>query len=114
MYVIKEPKDFSFQKAGIKGKIFPISSLTRKTEYFLIETAKGHETVIVEHTCDFIYSILEGNGYFVIDGKKESCTAGDLVVIPAGKTFTYKGNLKMMATSTPPWQEDQEETLTGK
>lgn len=114
MYVIKEPKEFSFQKAGIKGKIFPISPLTRKTEYFLVETEKGHETVIVEHTSDFIYYILEGKGYFVIDGEKESCRAGDLVVIPAGKTFTYKGNLKMIATSTPLWREDQEETLTEK
>src|SRR4030043_1564143 len=111
MYVIKEPKDFSFQKAGIKGKIFPIGDLTKKTEYFLVETAKAHETVIIEHTCDFIYYILKGHGHFIIKGKKEPCEAGDLVIVPAGNTFIYKGNLKMIATSTPPWREEQEETL---
>ncbi len=111
MHVIKEPKDFSFAKAGIKGKIFPTFDLTNKTQYFLVETDKGHKTRIIEHECDFIYYILKGKGHFEINGKEENCSAGDLVVIPAGSTFTYKGKLKMIVTSTPPWKEEQEETL---
>jgi len=50
-------------------------------------------------------------GYFVIDGIKEKCEVGDLVIIQAGKKFTYQGKLKMMATSTPPWKAEQEKTL---
>ena len=111
MFVFKEPSDASFEKVGIKGKIFPISELTKKTQYFLVETEKGHETEIIEHECDFVYYVLKGHGYFQIDGVKEECFAGNLIVIPAGKKFTYKGNLKMIATSTPPWFESQEETL---
>jgi mannose-6-phosphate isomerase-like protein (cupin superfamily) len=114
MFVIKEPKGISFEKAGIKGKIFPTHELTKKTEYFLVETNKGHETVIIEHSCDFIYYILKGSGFFIVNGEKESCRAGDLVVIPSGHTFIYKGNLKMIATSTPPWNEEQEVTLKEK
>lgn len=72
---------------------------------------KGHETEIIEHECDFIYYILEGSGYFMINGVKENCVAGNLVVIPKSSRFTYKGKLKMIVTSTPPWKEDQEETL---
>lgn len=111
MYVIKEPKDFNIDRVGIKGKIFPIKNLTSKTQYFLVKTEKGHETTIIEHKCDFIYYVLEGGGHFEIDGIKENCEKGDLVVIPAGKKFTYKGKLKMIATSTPPWTIEQEETL---
>jgi len=111
MYVIKEPKEHSFKKAGIKGKIFPIEKLTDKVEYFLVETNKGHTTTIIEHECDFIYYILEGKGHFKINGKKEQCETSDLVAIPQGSKFTYKGKLKMIATSTPPWREKQEETL---
>lgn len=111
MYVIKEPKENSFGKAGVKGKIFPIENLTSKTQYFLVETEKGHITTIIEHDCDFIYYILEGNGYFMINGRKEDCSRGDLVVVPAGAKFTYKGKLKMIATSTPPWYEIQEEVV---
>ena len=111
MYVFKEPKEISFEKAGIKGKIFPIDNLTKKIQYFLVETDKGHETTIIEHDCDFIYYILEGKGYFKINNVKEACEKGNLVVIPADLPFTYKGKLKMMVTSTPPWKEEQEETL---
>lgn len=111
MYVIHEPEEISFKIAGIIGKIFPTQKLTNKTEYFLVTTEYGHETTIIEHSCDYIYYILKGKGYFVINGKKESCRPGDLVVVPHGSAFTYKGKLTMIATSTPPYRAEQEETL---
>lgn len=111
MYIIKEPKEFSFDKVGIKGKIFPMSDLTQSTSFVLVETESGHATTIIEHKSDFIYYILEGSGYFLINDIKEKCSQGDLVVIPAGTKFTYKGKLKLLLSCTPPWKEDQEETL---
>lgn len=110
MYVFKAPKETSFTKVGIRGKIFPIKGITSKIGYCLIETAKGHETKIIEHECDFNYYILKGKGYFEINGQKESCSVGDLVVIPAGSTFTYKGNLEMGLITAPPFWPEQEET----
>lgn len=111
MYVLKEPKEISFEQVGIKGKLFPMQDITNKTQYFLVDTETGHETTIIEHKSDFIYYILSGDGYFIINDSKEDCSAGDLVVIPAGAKFTYKGKLKMITTSTPPWKEEQEETI---
>ena len=111
MNVIKEPKDISFDKVGIKGKIFPISELTKSTSLVLVETQLGHETTIIEHQSDFTYYILEGNGYFLINDAKEECSQGDLVVIPAGTKFTYKGKFKMLLSCTPPWAKEQEETI---
>lgn len=112
MYVIKEPKETSFNKVGIKGKVFPVKTLADKIGFCLIETAKGHKTKIVEHKCDFIYDILKGKGYFEINGQKENCSPGNLVIIPAGSTFTYKGNLKMGLITVPPFSAEQEETLS--
>ena len=111
MHVVKEPKDILIDKVGIKGKIFPISDLTSKVEFIMVTTESGHETTIIEHKSDFLYYILEGTGYFLINDSKEECVQGDLVVIPAGTKFTYKGTFKMLLINTPPWQEDQEETL---
>ncbi len=111
MYVIKEPKDISFNKVGIKGKIFLMSDLTKSTSFVLVETEQGHETTIIEHKSDFIYYILEGSGYFLINDTKEECSQGDLVVIPAGTKFTYKGKFKMLLSCTPPWTEEQEEMI---
>jgi len=111
MHIIKEPEEYSFKKVGIRGKNFPTDKLSDKAGFLIIETDAGHETTIVEHKCDFIYYILEGKGYFVIEDKKEECSKGDLVVIPAGKKFIYKGKLKMLLCSTPPWWEEQEDVV---
>lgn len=111
MYIFKEPGNYSFEKVGIKGKIFPIESVTASTEFVIIETESGHETVIRENGCDFSYYILEGSGVFTIEGENYPCAKSDLVVVPRGKMFTYKGTLKMLLNVTPPWREEQEETL---
>lgn len=110
LHVLKKPEDYSFEKVGIKGKKFSVANITLKTGVCQIETENGHETTIIEHTCDFIYYILEGEGYFEIDGQKESCIEGDLVVIPAGSRFCYVGKLKMLLITTPAFYPEQEET----
>src|SRR5688572_864843 len=111
MYVIHEPSTISFDKVGIKGKIFSSRELSDKAGFVLIDTEDGHETTTIEHESDFIYYILEGSGFFEVNDEKEHCGAGDLVAIPAGSKFTYKGKLKMLLVNTPPWREEQEETL---
>ena len=112
MFVIKEPGDYSFEKVGIKGKAFLLDNLTKKTQFILVETETGHETTIRERECDKSYYILEGYGYFEINDVREDCAAGDLVVIPAGNKFTYKGKMKLLLNCTPPWTEGQEETIS--
>lgn len=109
-HVYNEPSETSFAKVGITGKIFPIEGLTDQVEFVLVETETGHETTITEHKCVFSYYILSGEGYFEIEGEREECAAGDLVVIPAGTKFTYKGKMRLLLTVVPPWFEDQEET----
>lgn len=108
---LKLPKNYSFVKVGIKGKKFPMAEITKKAGVCLIETEKGHETTIIEHKCDFAYYILKGKGYFVIDNQKESCKAGDLVVIPAGSKFRYIGKLTMLLITAPAFYPEQEETI---
>ena len=110
-HVLKLPSGHSFEKVGIKGKKFSVADVTQKTGVCQIETKGGHETTIIEHECDFIYYILEGVGYFVIDDQNEDCTKGDLVVIPAGLKFKYVGDLKMLLITTPAFYPEQEETL---
>lgn len=112
MYVIKEPRKISFKKVGIRGKIFPMSNFTQSTSLVLVETEVGHETTIIEHKSDFIYYILEGNGHFVVNDVQEDFSKGDLVVIPSGTKFTYKGKFKTLLSCTPPWKEEQEETFS--
>jgi mannose-6-phosphate isomerase-like protein (cupin superfamily) len=110
-HVFSKPQEYSFIKVGIKGKKFPVVDITKRTGVCIIETEKGHETTIIEHKCDFIYYILEGRGHFEINGQKEEFIQDDLVVIPAGSKFTYKGTCKMILITTPAFYIEQEETL---
>jgi mannose-6-phosphate isomerase-like protein (cupin superfamily) len=111
MFVIKEPENYSFDKIGHKGKIFPTTELTNKTQFVLMEVENKLEITLSQSECDFCYYILEGRGYFEINGVREECAVGDLVVIPAGNKFTFGGKMKMLLNSTPPWTEAQEETI---
>lgn len=111
MHVIPEPAEATFDRVGVTGKLFPAQTVTDKANVLIIETETGHETTIIEHECDFIYYVLDGDGYFEINGTREACSTGDLVVIPAGAKFTYKGKLRMLLVNTPAWTEEQEEVL---
>lgn len=110
-HVFKLPNNYSFEKVGIKGKIFSVAGIVQKAGVCLIETETGHTTTIIEHKCDFIYYVLEGIGYFEINNQKENCIKDDLIVIPAGLKFRYVGKLKMLLITTPPFYPEQEETL---
>jgi len=110
MFVIKEPNN-SFDKIGHKVKIFPTENLIGRAQFVLVEVENRLEAVLLQKECDYAYYVLEGSGYFEINGAREDCAAGDLVVIPAGNKFTYKGKMKMLLNCTPPWREEQEETV---
>lgn len=110
-HVLKPPVKPTFSRVGVEGAIFSTQHLTSKTEFLIITTEAGHDTTIIEHECDFSYYILEGSGAFTIDGKTELCDVGDLVMIPAGHKFTYKGKLKMLLNVTPPFMPEQEEVV---
>lgn len=110
-HVFTLPRDYSFARVGVKGKIYHSEGLSTKARFVLIETKKGHQTKIMEKECDFFYFILDGKGVFEISGEKEECSSSDLVVIPHNTPFTYSGNLKMLLISSPPWFAEQEETM---
>ena len=110
-HIFQLPKDYSFEKLGIKGKKYLVSELTDKSGFVFIETEEGHETTIVNHKLDCFYFVLEGNGYFEIDNNKETFKKNDLIVIPADSKFTYKGKAKFLRITTPPYYPEQEETV---
>jgi len=111
MPVYKEPTVYSFVRVGIKGKKFIKDESGNNAGIALIETESGHQTNIIEHKCDFIYYVLEGDGYFEINNVKDNFSKGNLVIIPHGSKFTYKGKAKFLLVTSPPFYPEQEETL---
>lgn len=111
MHVIKEPKEWQFDKIGHRGKIFPTADLTDKVQFVVMESDDHLEVSLIQHTCDYSYYVLEGEGSFIINDQEETCSKGDLVVIPAGNKYTFKGKLKLLLVSTPPWSPEQQEEV---
>lgn len=108
-YVLTEPEEITFERAGIRGRMFPAAALTSEADFTIVETDAGQSLALIEHETDVIYYVLEGDGQFIIDDTPEECHPGNLVIIPQGTKFTYQGRLKMLEICTPPWEESQEE-----
>jgi mannose-6-phosphate isomerase-like protein (cupin superfamily) len=111
MHIFHLPENYSFEKIGEKGKIFDTKDLSDRVEISVIEIEKEHETKIIEKECIFSFFILEGERLFDIDGQKEECKKGDLVMIPQGTAFQYSGKMRMLLVSSPWWSSEQEVIL---
>ena len=61
----------------------------------------GTNKKIINRKGDAIYYILEGNGYFEINGIKNAVEKGDLVFIPKGCEYFDSGKLKMICINSP-------------
>lgn len=75
------------------------------------ETATGHAQEFRHHTSAFIFYVIEGEGVWVVDGVSHPVQATDVVVVPAGAAFYYRGALKQVCITAPAWTEENEEVL---
>lgn len=109
-HVYAEPQTFAFRDVnGHHGKKFNIDS--RLLEPLIIDCEDRMTASLCEHEVERLYYVISGNGYFVIDNENEAVKTGDLVFIPAGSTFTFGGQLKMLLVDAPHWSPEQEEIL---
>lgn len=73
------------------------------------ETTVGHSEEFRHHKSAFVFYIIEGAGVWVIDGVSFPVTATDVVVVPPGQKFFYRGDLKQVCITAPAWEEEFEE-----
>lgn len=107
-YVFHEPSEYSFKdRDGHDGKFF--SSNSTRTQHLIIECEDKLNVSLTERDLEYNYYILEGAGYFVLNGEKQEVAKSDLVVVPPGTKFTFGGKLKMLLINTPKWTAEQEE-----
>ena len=104
-------KAFHFKKAGIDGWVYVGKDDFPPAGVVLVETEKGHNTVIKSTRSAWIYFIIEGKGKFVINGRDFVCEEEDVILIPRDSPFYYQGNLKMLLITIPAWEEKYEVTL---
>lgn len=75
------------------------------------ETPSGHAQEFRHHTSAFVFYVIEGSGEWVIDGVVHRVEATDVVVVPPGAAFYYRGDLKQVCITAPAWDEENEEIV---
>ncbi len=110
--MFSEPQEWSFEKLGHRGKLFEPNRHLASSSHLIVEIDGRLPAWLKQCECDFVYYVLDGEGTFLIGDHKEDCRQGDLVTVPKGTRFSYEGSgLRMLLTSTPPWESAQEQVL---
>ena len=91
------------EKHGVKMWIYSTDCPQAAVVYQ--ETETGHAEEFLHETSAFIFYIIEGNGVWVIEDEEFPVEAADVVIVPPGKRFYYKGNLKQVCITAPAWEE---------
>ncbi|AKB52297.1 hypothetical protein MSBRW_3044 [Methanosarcina barkeri str. Wiesmoor] len=109
MRVVFKPEDAAvIEKKGVKMRIYTTKAESGNAGVLYQETQKGHTEEFLHEKSDFIYYILEGRGVWIVEDKEFEAQAGDVVVVPAGKRFWFRGNLKQVCITAPAWEEQYE------
>jgi len=107
--IVFKPEDAAIiEKRGVKMRIYTTQAESANAAVLYQETQKGHTEEFLHEKSDFIYYILEGSGVWIIEDRKFEARAGDVVVVPAGKRFWFRGNLKQVCVTAPAWEEQYE------
>jgi len=107
--VVFKPEDAAvIEKKGVKMRIYTTKAESENAGVLYQETQKGHTEEFLHEKSDFIYYILEGRGVWIVEDREFEAQAGDVVVVPAGKRFWFRGNLKQVCITAPAWEEQYE------
>lgn len=106
-YVFHEPVEYGFKnRDGHNGKFFGTNSPL--TQHLIIECTDKLTVQLTQQEVEFNYYVIEGNGYFTLNGEEQEVSKGDLIVVAPGTKYTFGGKLKMLLINTPRWSAEQE------
>lgn len=107
--VVFRPEDSQvIEKHGVCMRIYTTKADCPNAAVLFQETDTGHAEEFIHEKSDFLYYVLEGSGTWVIEGREFKARAGDVVVVPAGKKFWFRGNLRQVCVTAPAWEEKYE------
>lgn len=106
--VFSPDKSEVIEKHGVRMRICTTNKDSPNAAILYQETETGHAEEFVHEKSDFLYYIIEGSGIWVVEDREFEISAGDVVVVPAGKRFWFRGNLKQVCITAPSWEEKHE------
>ena len=109
--IFKSQNTTNIEKRGVKMNIYNTKEECKEAAVVYQETKNGHMEEFYHEKSAFIYYILEGSGTWIIEDKEYDVKAKDVVIVPPGKKFYFKGNLKQVCVTTPAWDEKYEKHI---
>jgi mannose-6-phosphate isomerase-like protein (cupin superfamily) len=106
--IFKSKNTANIEKHGVKMHIYNSKEQCLNAAVVYQETEKGHMEEFYHEKSAFIYYILEGHGKWIIEDVEYEVEAGDVVIVPPGKRFYFKGKLKQVCVTAPAWDEEFE------
>lgn len=106
--IFKFKNTTNIEKHGVKMHIYNTKEECKEAAVVYQETEKGHMEEFHHEKSTFIYYILDGNGTWVIEDVEYEVEALDVVIVPPGKRFYFKGELKQVCVTAPAWNEEYE------
>jgi mannose-6-phosphate isomerase-like protein (cupin superfamily) len=106
--IFKRDQAFSTAKNGVRMWIYNGKDDCPEAAVVYQETESGHAEEFRHDKSAFIFYILEGQGTWVIEDQEFPVKATDVVIVPPGKRFYYKGNLKQVCITAPAWEAEYE------
>jgi mannose-6-phosphate isomerase-like protein (cupin superfamily) len=106
--IIKKNQTVEFEKQGVKMRVYNTKEQCPEAAVVYQETETGHHEEFYHSKSNFIFYIIEGSGTWFIEDNRYKVEAGDVVIIPPGKRFYYKGILKQVCITAPAWEEEFE------
>ena len=95
-----------FNKYGIDLVVYGENVPEANVVY--ISVKKGHLEEFYDLKSYYIYYIYKGRGTFVLNDERVEVKATDLIVIPPKTRIHYFGNMKMVLTVSPAFDEKNE------
>lgn len=109
--VFRKKDAFHTRKAGVDMHIYTGKDDLPEAAVVYQETDSGHAEEFRHAKSNFLFFIIEGAGEWIVDGESIAVAAHDVVVVPKGTAFYYRGKLKQVCITAPAWEAAFEETL---
>jgi chemotaxis methyl-accepting protein methylase len=101
-YLYNLPSSVAFRAKGLFGYSFgPLEQ--KDLDVLYVESEKGHDTFMICRGVSRTYYILEGSGYFTIEGREYNIGPGVLVEVPSGLEYSYSGRMTMLVFCKRHW-----------
>ncbi len=106
--VFKRARAFHADKQGVAMWIYNGLDDCPQAAVAYQETDKGHAEEFYHEKSAFVFYIIEGMGTWIIEDEEYPVEATDVVIVPPGKRFYYRGNLKQVCITAPGWEPQYE------